>query len=384
MNALGTSNTHPTTTCTQTNAISVLSQEDFMERTTEIITPTKDLQLINDSTTTITTSNHDDDTPTTTTWNGNIMETFSNDLEIIHLPDDFDSSNDCFLSMRPYTDLVQFHNKSKSTTPSSSSSTTSDSSDDFSFMPPHTDPIRFQKSKVTPSSSSSTTSKSTMTNPSFKSPEAAKTSAKMKDQTQMQCDGKRKADFITQEEEQKGTNGITNSTSSLNSPMNAKRRESFSSPRVNDNITFDGGRGDGDGNNNPYSLGNSALSALFIDTSEVNMYFTTDFMNGIYSKSSEPETFKISNTPNLPASKTTATAVASLHTHAERDVVVAARNSSACSDESKHTTTTSCSTTTFAYKWTKEEDVRLSMIIKKYKNPIDWKLVAEEFGGGRT
>lgn len=36
------------------------------------------------------------------------------------------------------------------------------------------------------------------------------------------------------------------------------------------------------------------------------------------------------------------------------------------------------------YSWTKEDDMRLTEIMKKYKNPRDWEPIAKEFGAGKT
>jgi len=35
------------------------------------------------------------------------------------------------------------------------------------------------------------------------------------------------------------------------------------------------------------------------------------------------------------------------------------------------------------YSWSKEDDMRLTEIMKKYKNPRDWEPIAKEFGEAR-
>ena len=35
------------------------------------------------------------------------------------------------------------------------------------------------------------------------------------------------------------------------------------------------------------------------------------------------------------------------------------------------------------YSWSKDDDMRLTEIMKKYKNPKDWEPIAKEFGRGK-
>ena len=37
-----------------------------------------------------------------------------------------------------------------------------------------------------------------------------------------------------------------------------------------------------------------------------------------------------------------------------------------------------------SFSWSKEDDIRLTEIMKKYKNPRDWEPIAKEHGRGRT
>jgi len=36
------------------------------------------------------------------------------------------------------------------------------------------------------------------------------------------------------------------------------------------------------------------------------------------------------------------------------------------------------------FSWSKDDDIRLTEIMKKYKNPRDWEPIAKEHGRGKT